>query len=67
MAYAQSWSLVYFLMQDDRRDAFLNFIRAYRDAKTGEPITDHAGRLYKSLRTDPEDFETDWRAFLARF
>lgn len=69
LAYAQSWSLVYFLMQDEHREAFFNFIRAYRDGNPrAMPASfDHAGQLYKSLRIDSEDFEIEWRRFVDRF
>lgn len=67
IAYAQSWSLVSFLMQDERRAAFLDLIRRYRDGNPNHPVTDHAGLLSTTLRTDLATFDAEWHRFIARF
>ncbi len=66
IAYAQSWSLVYFLMEDEHRPAFLDLIRTYRDGNPNHPVTDHAGLLCKTARTDLAALDADWRRFIAR-
>ena len=70
-AYAQSWALVQYLMQPPRRDAFFQFIKAYREEVEKQPPGDHAKvdciqLLEASLHTDIATFETQWLEYVSR-
>lgn len=69
-AYAQSWALVYFLMQDEFRTGFFQFIKSYRDmdnsdaalAQAADPVT----LLSSCLKTDFNTLEKKWQTFVNR-
>ena len=70
IAYAESWALVKFLMQDKYHDAFFNFIKRSRtschlNADGGVDKTDIGAALAKFLNITSATLETDWREFLA--
>jgi hypothetical protein len=67
--YAQSWALVYFLMQDKFRSGFFNYIKHYRDIKDApsapaEENTDPAELLESCLKIKLESLETQWQTFI---
>ncbi len=71
LAYAQSWALVYFLMQDEYREKFYRYIRHY--SNVSNEITAAAVRernaaelLVSYLDKDFNSLELDWEKFLAR-
>jgi hypothetical protein len=67
--YAQSWALVYFLMQDEFRGRFFDFIKRYRDIKDSQAAqamedADSARLLESCLKINHDTLETQWRAFM---
>jgi hypothetical protein len=70
VAYAQSWALVYFLMQDEFRNGFYKFIQSYRDREdSGRATTNDADPitvLESCLKTDLNTLEKRWQKFVSR-
>jgi hypothetical protein len=69
IAYAESWALTYFLMQDGRRDGFIEFIKHYRDLRNtreaDEVRAENVGQtLAKYLHTNYSQLEDQWQDFL---
>ena len=69
LAYAQSWALVYMLMQDDSRARFFDYVKSYRDicndraavaVEKAEPET----LLETQLQTDFSSLERKWNSFI---
>jgi len=69
LAYAESWALVYMLMQDEWRARFFDYIKSYRDidnyraaqaAEKTEPETLLEARLKMDLNT----LESQWDSFI---
>jgi len=70
-AYAESWGMTYFLMQDRHRTKFLNYIKSLRDINSdAAAITaykaDPETLLLRALGTDSNTLETQWQQFLTR-
>lgn len=66
--YAQSWALLQYLMQPQRRGQFYELIRRYRTLSADDGGTlDHAGMLAAALGVDLESLDADWQQYLARF
>lgn len=63
-AYAQSWALVYFLMQDEFRSRFFDYIK--RNRALEDPIADPAALLESCLKINLNTLETQWQTFLNR-
>jgi len=63
-AYAQSWALVYWLMQPPRRERFHSLLQHYRQSADFDP--DPAETLARHLGASVAEIERDWRAFLPR-
>lgn len=67
LAYAESWALVHFLMQDDRRSAFFDYIRYlrtpanFRDVRKARPLD----LLCQFLGMGPEEVSKAWADYLA--
>ena len=69
LAYAESWSLVYRLMQDDFRAKFFDYVKSYRDlsdnraaaVEKAEPET----LLETHLKTDFNSLERQWNSYIA--
>ena len=70
LAYAESWALVYRLMQDDSRARFFDYVRSYRDisddraaaaVEKAEPET----LLETHLKTDFNSLERQWNSYIA--
>jgi uncharacterized protein DUF1570 len=68
LAYAESWALVYMLMQDNYRGRFFDYVRSYRDidnyreahaVEKAEPETLLETRLNMNLNT----LESQWDSF----
>ena len=69
-AYAQSWSVVYFLMQDPYRRGFFEFIKSYRDLNDTQAAErllarDPVKSLESFLATDFTIFESQWQEFVS--
>ena len=70
IAYAQSWSVVYFLMQDPYRRGFFEFVKSYRDLKDERAVEQILTRdPVKSMESFmPSDFttlESQWQEFIS--
>lgn len=69
VAYAESWALVYMLMQDDTRERFLNYLKSYRDLADDRAAAaqeaDPAGILDTYLKTDFNTLERQWDSFVS--
>jgi hypothetical protein len=68
-AYAESWALTYFLMQEHRCDAFFGFINHYRGVclpgtAVEERQRDVASVLTGYLKADYQTLESQWRTFV---
>ena len=70
LAYAESWALVYRLMQDDFRASFFDYVKSYRDisddraaaaVEKAEPET----LLETHLKTDFNSLERQWNSYIA--
>lgn len=63
LAYGQSWSLVHFLMQPERRDAFFDYIRYLRDPKNFRAVkrADRFDLLADRLGMSRPDLHRQWR------
>jgi hypothetical protein len=69
LAYAESWALVYMLMQDDVRPQFFNYVKSYRDISTYRQITaveraEPETLLEAQLKTDRNTLERQWDSFI---
>lgn len=69
IAYAESWALVYMLMQDDSRPQFFNYVKSYRDISTYRQITsveraEPVTLLEAQLKTDRNTLERQWDSFI---
>jgi len=69
LAYAESWALVYMLMQDELRPQFFNYVKSYRDVSTyrgvaaverAEPET----LLETQMQMDLNSLESQWDSFI---
>jgi len=69
LAYAESWALVYMLMQDEYRDRFFDYVKSYRDVENYraahaiekvEPETLLEAQLKMNLNT----LESQWDSFI---
>jgi hypothetical protein len=69
LAYAESWALVYMLMQDDCRDRFFDYVKSYRDIdnyraaqvmEQAEPEKLLEAQLKMNLNT----LESQWDSFI---
>ena len=69
LAYAESWALVYMLMQDDSRAPFFDYVKSYRDisndraaaaVEQAQPET----LLEAQLKTDFKSLERKWDSFI---
>jgi hypothetical protein len=70
-AYAQSWALVYYLMQEPTRGHFYEFIKRYRDVDNEASATqlrnaDVAEGLAAALGLDFAAFESRWLEFVSQ-
>ncbi len=70
-AYSQSWALVYFLMQDEFRSGFFDYIKRYRDLEDATsdqtaPDVDSAALLESCLKINLNTLDTQWQTFLNR-
>ena len=70
-AYAESWAMTFFLMQDRHRAKFLDYIKSLRDIHTdaaaiaaykAEPET----LLLRALGIDSNTLETQWQQYVTR-
>ncbi len=68
LAYAQSWALVYYLMESRHRAGFLELLRVYRDTPraTARLVEDAEPRqlLLQALGTSQAALEAEWQAWL---
>jgi hypothetical protein len=69
LAYAQSWALVYMLMQDASRPQFFDYVRSYRDTCTYRQVaavqrTEPEALLEAHLKTDLNTLEHQWDSFI---
>jgi hypothetical protein len=70
-AYAESWALTYFLMQDRHRAKFFDYIKSLRDIDNNKAaITAYKAApetlLLRALGTDSTTLETQWLQFVTR-
>lgn len=69
IAYAESWALVYMLMQDDTRERFFGYLESYRDLTDDRTAAaqgaDPAGILEKHLKMDFNTLERKWDSFVS--
>jgi len=68
LAYAESWALVYMLMQDEFRGRFFDYIRSYRDVENYRAAhamekTEPATLLEAKLKTNLNTLESQWDSF----
>lgn len=69
LAYAESWALVYRLMQDDFRASFFDYLKSYRDiaddraAAAVEKVAPEA-LLEARLKTDLNSLERQWDSYI---
>jgi hypothetical protein len=69
LAYAESWALVYMLMQAGSRPQFFNYVKSYRDISTYRQITaveraEPETLLEAQLKTDRNTLERQWDSFI---
>ena len=69
LAYAESWALVYMLMQDGSRPQFFDYVKSYRDLSTYRQITaveraEPETLLEAQLKTDRNTLERQWDSFI---
>ena len=69
LAYAESWALVYMLMQDDCRVRFFDYIKSYRDvdnyrAAQAVEKTEPEKLLEARLKMDLNTLESQWDSFI---
>ncbi len=69
LAYAESWALVYMLMQGDTRPQFFNYVKSYRDISTYRQITaveraEPETLLEAQLKVDRNALEQRWDSFI---
>ncbi len=66
LAYAQSWSIVHFLMQPQYREGFFDFIRFVRDPANVQAVATRPQieLLAEFLSMSPESFERLWREYI---
>jgi hypothetical protein len=69
LAYAESWALVYMLMQDGSRPQFFNYVKSYRDISTYRQITaveraEPETLLEAQMKTDRNTLERQWGSFI---
>ena len=69
LAYAESWALVYRLMQDDSRARFFEYVKSYRDISDDRAAAavEHAEPetlLEAHLKTDLNSLERQWDSFI---
>jgi hypothetical protein len=70
LAYAESWALVYRLMQDDFRASFFDYLKSYRDISDDRAAAavEKAGPetfLKTHLKTDFNSLERQWNFYIA--
>jgi hypothetical protein len=69
VAYAESWALVYMLMQDESRERFFSYLKSYRDLNDDRASAaleaDPAGILEKHLNMDFNTLERKWNSFIS--
>jgi hypothetical protein len=70
IAYAQGWSVVYFLMQDPYRRGFFEFIKSYSDLKNPPAAKEILRRdtvksLESFLTVDFATIESQWQEFVS--
>ena len=68
LAYAQSWSIVHFLMQPKYREAFFNYIRFVRDEKNVDEVAtiDRLDLLAGFLDMGPNSLERLWLEYIEK-
>lgn len=68
LAYAQSWSVIHFLLQPKYRDAFFDYVRWLRNPDNVSAVAkeSHVDRLAEYLRMTPEQFEELWLRYVER-
>jgi hypothetical protein len=71
LAYAESWALVYMLMQDNYRGHFFDYVKSYRDVSTYRDVTatDRAQPetlLEAQMKMDLHSLEHQWDSFITR-
>jgi hypothetical protein len=69
LAYAESWALVYMLMQDASRSQFFDYVKSYRDISTYRQIAaveraEPETLLEAQLKTDRNKLERQWDSFI---
>jgi len=69
LAYAESWALVYMLMQDECRVRFFDYVRSYRDvdnyrAAQAVEKTEPEKLLEARLKMDLNTLESRWDSFI---
>ena len=71
LAYAESWSLVYMLMQDQYRANFFDYIKSYRDVdnyRAAQVVenTEPEKLLEARMKMDLNTLENQWDSFITR-
>jgi len=69
LAYAESWALVYRLMQDDSRERFFDYLKSYRDipsdrAAAAMEQAQPEALLEAHLKTDFNSLERQWDSYI---
>jgi hypothetical protein len=69
LAYAESWALVYMLMQDECRGRFFDYVKSYRDidnyrAAQAVEKTEPEKLLEARLKMDLNTLESQWDSFI---
>jgi hypothetical protein len=69
LAYAESWALVYMLMQDERRGRFFDYVKSYRDidnyrAAQAMERAEPEKLLEAQLKMNLNTLESQWDSFI---
>ena len=68
LAYSEAWSLVHFLMQDERREAFFAYIKYLRDPANFREVRrqPRIQLLATFLEVSPAELQEQWGAYVER-
>ncbi len=70
LAYAESWALVYWLMQDDSRAKFFDYVKSYRDISDNRVAAVEKAEperlLETRLKTDFNSLERQWNSYITQ-